>query len=141
MRFHREEIPIRSSRRFQLRDITELVAGVVERSGIREGLAVVYSPHTTAAIRVNEFDRRLHEDIEGFLKELVDPASPSRHNVETVDDRPNAWGHLISLLMDASASIPIFESTLELGGWQSVFFVELDGPRESRKVLVRIMGE
>ncbi|MHC4778252.1 MAG: secondary thiamine-phosphate synthase enzyme YjbQ [Planctomycetota bacterium] len=141
MRFHGCEIPLTTERRFQILDITDRVSEAVSGSGVRDGFALVYSPHTTAAIRVNELDRRLHDDMEAFLHRLVHPDGPSRHNLETVDDRPNAWGHLVSLLMNASASIPVHDGALEMGGWQSIFFIELDGPRESRKALVRIMGE
>ena len=141
MRFHRVEIGVRTERKFQLLDITEAVTRAVSESGIRDGLALVYSPHTTAAIRVNEMEPRLHEDMERFLRELLPPDGPFRHDRETVDGRPNAWGHIVSLLMNASASIPVADGALELGGWQRVFFIELDGPRENRKALVRILGE
>jgi secondary thiamine-phosphate synthase enzyme len=140
MRIYREEIRLRTERRFQILDITGEVEGVLARSGMEEGWVLVYSPHTTCAIRINEKDARLHEDMERFLCELAHPEGPFRHNLRTVDDRPNAWGHLMALLMDASAALPLSGGALEMGGWQSIFFVELDGPRENRKALVRVMG-
>jgi secondary thiamine-phosphate synthase enzyme len=140
MRCHRDEIRITTTRRFQLIDITEEIRGVVTKSGVTEGQVLVFSPHTTAAIRINEMDARLHEDMERFLDRLSHPEGPYRHNLRTVDDRPNAWGHLMGLIMNASAVIPLSGGEAELGRWQSVFFVELDGPRENRKALVRVMG-
>jgi secondary thiamine-phosphate synthase enzyme len=137
----RFEIPIRTSRPFELVDVTDEVRRGVAASGIREGVAVVSSPHTTAAIRVNEKEERLHQDLERFLGELLDPRSAFRHNAQTVDGRPNAWGHLVSFLMASSAAIPVTGGELELGGWQAVFFVELDGPRENRKAVVKVLGE
>jgi secondary thiamine-phosphate synthase enzyme len=141
MSTRRFEIPLSTSRRFELLDITAEVRKGVAASGVRDGVAIVFSPHTTAAIRVNEKEERLHQDLEGFLAELADPRSAFRHNAETVDGRPNAWGHLVSFLMGSSAAIPVSNGDLELGGWQAVFFVELDGPRESRKAVVKIVGD
>jgi len=141
MQFFTQDIRLRTERRFQLKDITGEVKRIVAQSGVLNGIALVYSPHTTAAIRINEVDERLHQDMERFLSELSPPRGPYRHDLETVDDRPNAWGHLMSLVMDASATVPIHEGALELGGWQALFFVELDGPREDRLAYVRVIGE
>ncbi len=140
MRFHDTEIPLETTRRFQILDITGTVQDAVKASGIARGLALVRSPHTTASIRVNENEPRLHEDMERFLCDLAHPEGAWRHNLQTVDDRPNAWGHLMSLLLGGAAVLPVTEGRIDLGGWQSVFFVELDGPRAARKAFVRVMG-
>lgn len=140
MRTHRAEFEIETGRRFQLVDLTERVAAEVAASGIRVGFVLVFTPHTTAAIRVNEADERLHQDMERFLTELAPPAGPWRHDLKTVDGRPNAWGHVMALLMDASAVVPLRDGRLDLGPWQAVFFVELDGPREHRRACVQVMG-
>lgn len=138
--WHAAEIPLTTTRRFQLVDITTEVRRAVADSGVRRGLALVFTPHTTSAIRVNEDDARLHEDMENLLCELAGQRGPYRHDLRTVDDRPNAWGHLMALLMGASETLPVRDGEIELGTWQTVFFVELDGPRRERTAVVRILG-
>ena len=141
MKIHKCDIPVSTGARFQLVDITSAVAAAVCESGVTEGFALVFSPHATAAVRVNENEPRLHQDMEKFFRGLAVPEMPYRHDADTVDGRPNAWGHLVSMLMGVSAAIPVSSGRLEIGAWQSVFFVELDGPRPGRKVLVRVYGE
>ena len=141
MKITQSEIGVRTSKSFELVDITAEVQRAVSGSGVADGIALICSPHTTAAIRVNEKEERLHEDMERFLAGLADRRASYRHDAQTVDDRPNAWAHLMTLLMGSSAAVPVHAGRLELGGWQAVFFVELDGPRQGRKALVKIMGE
>jgi secondary thiamine-phosphate synthase enzyme len=75
-----------------------------------------------------------------FLKRLVPRDGDYLHNLAPVDDRDNAHAHLIGLFMNASESIPVRDGELLLGGWQSVFFVELDGPRPRREVSLQFIG-
>jgi secondary thiamine-phosphate synthase enzyme len=91
-------------------------------------------------VRITERCERLQIDMVDFLKTLV-PAKTYRHDESTVDDRPNARSHIMSLFMNASESVPVSNGRFSLGEWQSVFFVELDGPRRERRVLVQIIGE
>ncbi len=121
-------------------DITSLVKNLFVRSEISEGLLTVYTEHTTAALRINERCDRLQRDMVSFLDSTV-PNSDYLHDRDTVDDRPNARGHIMSLLMGASETIPISGGEMMLGVWQSIFFVELDGPRRKRRVTVKIIGE
>ena len=141
MLIHDGKIEIETTRRFQLVDITEEVRRIASESGVSEGLVLVYTPHTTAAVRLNEDDPNLHQDMESFLRGLVPPGFPFRHDSRTVDGRPNAWGHLLSLLMGSSECLPLSGGEIRMGGWQSIFFVELDGGRAGRNVMVRVMGE
>jgi secondary thiamine-phosphate synthase enzyme len=134
------DIPLATNRRFQLVDITTKVRRAVADSGVRQGFVLVCTPHTTSAIRINEDDARLHEDMENLLCGLAVQRGPYRHDLRTVDDRPNAWGHLMALLMGASEILPVRDGEIELGNWQAVFFVELDGPRRERKAVVRVLG-
>jgi secondary thiamine-phosphate synthase enzyme len=130
----------------QFLDITEAVAQAVEESGVREGIALVFSCHTTAAIRVNENEPLLLRDLEEFLKRLAprdlyyghNDFSVRTHNM-TPDECPNAHAHCQHLLLGASETIPVAEGRLFLGRWQRIFLVELDRPRE-REVLVRVIG-
>lgn len=127
-------------------DITKEVERVVEECGVREGIALVFSCHTTAAIRINENEPLLLRDMEEFLKRLAprelyychNDFGIRTHNM-TPEECPNAHAHLQHLLLGASEAVPIREGRLALGRWQRIFLVELDRPRE-REVLVQVVG-
>lgn len=140
MRHFSTEITIETNEPMEFVDITERVRDAIASSGVREGLATVFSNHTTCAVKINERCERLQCDMRSYLENAV-PKAHYRHDEDTVDDRPNARGHLMSMLMNASETIPVSDGRLSLGGWQSVFFVELDGPRPERCVTVKIVGE
>ncbi|MGQ9699475.1 MAG: secondary thiamine-phosphate synthase enzyme YjbQ [Candidatus Bipolaricaulaceae bacterium] len=127
-------------------DITEQVERFVQDCGIREGIALVFSCHTTAAIRINENEPLLLRDMEEFLKRLAPQDLYYYHNDfeirthnMTPEERPNAHAHLRHLLLGASEAVPVREGRLALGRWQRIFLVELDRPRE-RTVLVQVVG-
>lgn len=128
-------------------DITEQVAEIVRASGVSEGVVTVFSRHTTASVRVQEDEPLLLEDLTAFLKRSADPGVHYRHNdfrVRTVhmhdDERPNGHSHCLQLLLGTSETIPVADGELQLGTWQRVFLVELDGPRPRRDVLVQVLG-
>ena len=128
-------------------DITDKVDGFIKDSSVKNGFAVVYSKHTTAAIRINENEPLLLQDMEEFLGRIASRDENYRHNdfsIRTVnmtdDECPNGHAHCQNLLLGNSENIPIIEGELQFGKWQSIFFVELDMPR-SREVLVQIVGE
>jgi isopentenyl-diphosphate delta-isomerase len=129
----------------QFIDITEDVESVVRASGVRRGLAHVYSRHTTAAIRVNENEPLLLADFRRFLA-AVAPEGPhyehddlSRRPGVPPDEPRNAHAHCRHLLLGASETLPVVDGRLELGRWQRVFLVELCSPRQ-RQVMVQVMG-
>lgn len=124
----------------QIIDVTAPVRDWVAASGIRDGLVTVMSRHTTARINVNEQEPRLQKDMATFLKRLVPRDGDWLHNLAALDGRDNAHSHLLGLFMNASEAIPVAAGDLVLGGWQSVFFVELDGPRERRSVALHLIG-
>lgn len=124
----------------QLRDITAEVVARYESTGLRDGLLSLSSPHTTAHINLNEREPQLQLDMLDFLARLVPRVGDYRHNREPVDGRDNAHAHLMGLFMNATETIPFAEGQLKLGGWQSVFFVELDGPRAHRQVRLQFVG-
>jgi len=125
----------------QVLDITAQVHERLAASGLRNGLVTLISRHTTARVNLNENEARLHRDMVTFLKRLAPRDGDYLHNLAPVDDRDNAHAHLLGLFMNASESIPVVEGELLLGGWQSVFFIELDGPREQRSVNLQFLGE
>lgn len=141
MKHFSKEISVSTSRPIEFVDVTDRVRDAVAKSGIKNGLVSVFSNHTTAAIRINERCARLQKDMESLLCEIVPPGKPYRHNETTVDGRGNAHSHLMSLLIGGSETAPVKSGELQLGTWQSVFFIELDGPRSTRKLTVTIVGE
>ncbi|HEY1330325.1 MAG TPA: secondary thiamine-phosphate synthase enzyme YjbQ [Actinomycetota bacterium] len=131
-------------------DLTEDVLDGVKRSGVENGMALVYSPHTTCAIVINEKESGFMKDFEDLIHGLVPTGSEYRHDdlalrTENLDDDehdvPNGHAHCKQTLIgSASQAIPVVEGTLQLGRWQRVFFVELDRARD-RRVLIQVLGE
>ncbi len=137
---------VATSRAPQFVDITPQVEACVRESGVRDGFALVFCRHTTAAVRVNENEPLLISDMEEFLKRVVPRDLYYRHNDFSIrthnltpDESPNAHAHCQQLLLGASEAIPVGDGRLVLGRWQRVFLVELDRPRE-REVTVQVFG-
>jgi secondary thiamine-phosphate synthase enzyme len=131
----------------QFIDITDWVANCVSDSEISNGLAVVYSKHTTAAVKINENEPLLLEDMTEFLEKISPKENGYQHNnfeIRTVnmtpDESPNAHAHLQHLLLGTSETVPIINGAMQFGTYQSVFFIELDHPR-NREVMVQVVGE
>ncbi len=124
----------------QIIDITEEVRETAASCGLKKGLITLVTQHTTAFININEQEGRLLEDMVIFLKRLVPRDGNYMHNIAPVDGRDNAHSHLMGLFMNSTETIPFEARRLLLGRWQSIFLVELDGPREKREVLLHISG-
>lgn len=121
--------------RNEMVDITQQVGSAVKESGISDGIATVYCPHTTAAITINEnADRSVMHDILLTLNELIPHNRPGYRHVEG-----NSDSHCKSSLIGCSRDVMIANGSLCLGTWQGLFFCEFDGPR-NRKVLVQVRG-
>jgi len=133
-----ETINIKTPPKESLVEITSQVRDLVEKSGVQEGMCVVYVPHTTAGLTINSFmDEATSNDIRGELRRLV----PTRVDFEHIYDTPaDAAGHIKSTLVGISLALIITGGNLLMGGSQGIHFCEFDGPR-SRKVHVRIMEE
>lgn len=137
--YHR--IVLATTEPIQFIDLTPQVQALFETAGIRDGLLTLISPHTTARVNLNEREALLQRDMVAFLQGLVPAQRDYLHNRDPVDDRPNAHAHLMGLFMNASETIPIVGGRLMLGGWQSIFLCELDGPRAERQVNLQFLGE
>ena len=127
-------------------DITERVAEVVRRSGVRHGQVLVFSRHTTASVRVQEAEPLLLEDMCACLERLAPKDLEYRHNdfrIRTVNmtpnESPNGHSHSRHLFLGASETLPVVDGRLALGLWQRVFLIELDHPR-TREVHVQVLG-
>ena len=114
-------------------DITRQVEEEVRKSDIKSGICVVYVPHTTAAVTINEnADPTVRQDILMTLRKAVPDSLPYAHA------EGNSPAHVKSSLVGASITIPIEDGKLVLGTWQGVFFCEFDGPRR-RQVYVKLL--
>lgn len=141
MLFLCEHLPLRTTAPIEIIDITDRVRKVFNQHHIQNGQVTVCSAHTTAFIALNESEPMLQQDMLDFLTRLVPHDAPYRHNLNPIDGRLNAHSHLIGLFMNASATIPVVDGELLLGHWQSIFFIELDGPRPERRLSVQMIGE
>ncbi len=150
MRIRFENNDLVTEERMQMIDVTDDVVAAVERSEVENGLAVVYSPHTTCAIVINEREDGFAGDFADVLDRLI-PSSGAyyRHDDLSIrtqgleDDTasfPNGHSHCWSGLLPTSQAIPVVDKELKLGRWQRIFFCELDRSRP-RKVLIQIVGE
>lgn len=131
----------------QFVDITDAVTELVRASGLREGVAHVFSRHTTAAVCIQEDEPLLLEDLRDFLHRSAPAEAHYRHNdfrVRTVhmhdDESPNGHAHCQQMMLGTSESVPVADGELLLGAWQRIFLVELDGPRSSREVIIQALG-
>jgi secondary thiamine-phosphate synthase enzyme len=132
-------------------DITEDVAEIVRESGVQDGICLVYSPHTTCCVRVNEYERGMFEDFGTLLRRLVPGAHETYYAHDDWDRRteniceedmqqPNGHAHCMSMILgSAGESIPVGEGELCLGTWQRVLFIELDRSRP-RRWLCKVVG-
>lgn len=116
-------------------DITSRVQSIVAASGIEAGLCVVYVPHTTAAVTINEnYDPSVANDLLAALTRLA-PADARYAHTEG-----NADAHIKAMLVGASVHVPVEQGQLLLGQWQGILFCEFDGPRR-RRIHVTVLGK
>ncbi len=137
MKVFHKELVFSTSQQYQLINITREIESVVVDSGIKNGFCLIYAPHATLSIIINEDERGLKEDVLEWIKTVFPRDGKWRHNM--IDD--NASSHLASAFIGSSRMIPVIEGRLYRGTWQEVFLVETDGPRTIRRVLVVVIGE
>jgi secondary thiamine-phosphate synthase enzyme len=126
-----------TARRQEFVRITDQVRAIVEKSGIRDGMALVSAMHITAAVYVNDWEDGLIHDFQVWLEKLAPAGLPYRHH-QTGED--NADAHLKRTLMGHQVIVPVTNGDLDLGPWEQVFYAEFDGRRRKR-VVVKVMGE
>jgi secondary thiamine-phosphate synthase enzyme len=130
-----EQFTLSTSSRNQLIDITDIVSNYVQRSGVKSGICLVYTPHTTAAITVNEnADPSVKSDI---IRKLTD-IFPQNDNYDHSEGNSDA--HLKSSMVGCSQTLVIDNGSLLLGTWQGIYFCEFDG-RRSRKFYVKVISD
>jgi secondary thiamine-phosphate synthase enzyme len=133
----REEIRLATSQREELVDITDQVAGVVRRSGIRDGLVSVYAQGATAALMIQEnWDDSVQQDVVNLLRQII-PRGVWLHDAQD----GNGDAHLKAGLVGPSEVIPLIAGDLGLSRWQNLFFCEFDGPRAERRVVCTVIKD
>ena len=144
---HHGRIRVATERAMEFIDVTERIEALAAETGIHAGLVNVQSLHTTTAIVVNEHEPLLLEDFDALLARAAPRDAPYLHDdmaVRTVNLTPgehtNGHAHCRALLLPSSALLNVASGRLQLGRWQRVFLVELDGPR-AREVSVVVFGE
>lgn len=127
------KIQLKTEHTTQMIDISAEVKEAVITSGIKDGIVVVFTPHTTSSIVLFEkMDQNLRRDYLKLLKTYVSGEDYSHKG-------GNAAGHLKSAMTGASVSVPVMDGNPMFGEWQGVFFCEFDGPREVRDVIIKVI--
>ena len=127
------DITLRTRKAQEMIDITQQVADEVRRTGVKDGLCLVFVPHATAAVVINEnADQNVCQDILDAMGRLV-PEGAWRH--DRIDN--NAAAHIKATILGPSETVPVRGGALRLGTWQSLMLVEFDGPRD-RTVIVEV---
>lgn len=136
-----EHLTVETHERLELINVTERIAELVSRSGIRDGIVTVSSLHTTLALFINEFQDALLHDVRTFLESLVRRENPWRHNDPAYSDcdRHNADSHLRALVLGHNLCLQIKQFKLLVGQFQAIILAELDGPRQ-RELEVQFFG-
>jgi secondary thiamine-phosphate synthase enzyme len=124
---------VKTSRRVELVDITDRIRAVLHASKISDGLCVVFCPHTTAGLTINEnADPAVTQDMTGTMNALIPPREDYAHA------EGNSDSHIKSSLFGSSLSVIVDRGALQLGAWQGIYFCESDGPR-SRECWVKFL--
>ncbi|UTF55472.1 secondary thiamine-phosphate synthase enzyme YjbQ [Natronosalvus rutilus] len=121
------ELEIQTTDRLDVVDVTATVEDALP-DAVESGTCTVFVPHTTAGVIVNENERRLLADLEDTLEQLLPRGDGYDH--DAIDD--NADAHLRAIILGESVTVPIVDGELALGTWQSILFVDYDGPRTRR---------
>lgn len=142
MKWYFSEFSVQSKRKMEIVNVTGKVSGIIERSGIKNGFVNIWVPHTTAAVAVNEHDPDLWEDILAVMEKVAPVKGDYRHNAKYgwIPSEQNAHAHILNCLIKPCVTIPLVDSRMPLGTWQSILFIEMDGP-QTRTVQVQVIGE
>ncbi|MES9937929.1 MAG: secondary thiamine-phosphate synthase enzyme YjbQ [Sedimenticola sp.] len=139
------ELDVATVESFHVLDVTENIRAVISESGVREGMVIITSLHTTCALSINENEERLFDDIRNFFLKVAPPEDSYKHNdlhlrVNIPPDEPeNAHAHLIAMMLGNGETVTVHNGSLSLGRYQSILLLEMDGPRD-RKMAVQVLG-
>ncbi|HTC94161.1 MAG TPA: secondary thiamine-phosphate synthase enzyme YjbQ [Terriglobales bacterium] len=136
---HQQQISIRTTGHGDIHDVTEQVAAVVAKSGIRTGTVNVFNLGSTAAVGLIEFEPGLQQDLPNILDKLIPPSRGYGHEQAWHDG--NGHSHLQATLLGQSLTVPIAEGKPLLGTWQQIFHLECDVRGRQRTVVVTVAGD
>jgi secondary thiamine-phosphate synthase enzyme len=141
LQLYLETVVYQTRERLELINITRDLNEIVKKHGLKGGMIIVQSLHTTTAVFINEFQQALLDDMKAFLEKIVGRFDDWRHNDPKISEceRKNADSHLRAMLLGHTISLPVRNGVVALGGWQSVILAELDGPRE-RAIQIQVLG-
>lgn len=137
MKAHTEYLWFNTRRHREYINITDEVARIVARSGVKEGMVLVSAMHITAGVFINDAEDGLLADIDEWLEQLAPYRDSYRHHRT---GETNGDSHLKNLLVGHQVIVPITNGALDLGPWQQIFYAEFDGQRRKR-VVVKVLGE
>lgn len=146
MKVYKKTIKTNSKSQIEFIDITSEVEGIVHSSGIREGQVLVFSPHTTAGITINQNEPMLLQDFMRLLYRLVPLGDRYSHDLfelnrtKASDGRSNGHSHCKVVLFGISETVPVEKGHMLISEKQAIFLVEMDGAR-NRDVTVQVMGQ
>ena len=137
MKTYRDFIKITTEETIEIRDITQEVSQILAKSGITDGIALLFPHHTSCAVYLSDSDRSLTEDFKAAMERLI-PEAGYQHDLS--DAKKNARAHLMSMLSGHNLTLPVTEGSLDLGVYQTVYYAEFDGKRE-KEVLIKVIGD
>ena len=128
-----KKLEIKTNARSEIIDITDKIQKIILDSKIKSGICIIYVPHTTAGITVNEnYDPSVRTDILDYLEKIAPPSARYRHT------EGNADSHIKTSVVGSSATLVIEDGKILLGSWQGIMFCEFDGPR-TRKLVIKVL--
>ncbi len=133
------EFEIETSGHSDIRDITAQVTRVVQEDGVREGLATVFMPGSTASVSTIEFEDGAVADTREAIERLASASIPYQHDRRWGDG--NGFSHVRAALLGPSLTIPVAEGKLKLGDWQQIIVLDHDNGPRNRRVVVQLLGE
>jgi len=145
VKIYKQKFELESTTQIEFLDITDKVQEIIDNSGIREGQAVVYSPHTTMGIMLNHNEPMLLQDFLKVFHRLIPVDSQYSHDLfelrrgKMADGRSNGQAHCQTMLIGVSETVPIEKGKLMITEKQSVFAVEFDGSRK-RDLIIQVIG-
>ena len=136
---HHDYISLETKEEVDIKNITDEVIGIVNRSGIKNGMVTVFASGATAAISCIEFEPGLIQDFPDALERLFPKDMEYAHHLHWDDG--NGHSHVRATMLGPSLVVPVLDGKLPLGRWQQIIFIDLDRPARQRKVLVQVFGE
>ncbi|MFA6272108.1 MAG: secondary thiamine-phosphate synthase enzyme YjbQ [Patescibacteria group bacterium] len=137
MKWKTQTIRLETQKQFELFDLTQEIENEVYDSEVKQGVCIITTTHATSALIINENESGLRGDILNRILALAPEGEDYQHN--RIDN--NARAHVIASILGTSLTLIIEEGRLIRGKWQNIFFVELDGPRANREVIIKMFGE